>query len=110
MLSLLRLHTPYRVILPRTRFVLPRTMASVPLPDDFVRKGPWSYIHRANNDSTIPQNRSLYAPLKEIDPEVDDLIQKETWRQFSGLELIASEVCAILRQVAMMSHIRPYRI
>ncbi|KAF9511260.1 hypothetical protein BS47DRAFT_1373116 [Hydnum rufescens UP504] len=36
-------------------------------------------------------NKTLYAPLAEIDSEVYSLIQKETWRQFSGLELIASE-------------------
>jgi len=29
--------------------------------------------------------------LSEIDPEVQNIIDKETWRQFSGLELIASE-------------------
>ena len=34
----------------------------------------------------------LYAPLSEVDPEVQNIIDKETWRQFSGLELIASEV------------------
>ena len=34
----------------------------------------------------------LYAPLGEIDPEVQNIIDKETWRQFTGLELIASEV------------------
>ena len=39
-----------------------------------------------------PQNRVLYAPLAEIDPEVQNIIDKETWRQFTGLELIASEV------------------
>ena len=38
------------------------------------------------------QNKGLYAPLAEIDPEVHNIIEKETWRQFSGLELIASEV------------------
>ena len=38
------------------------------------------------------QNKALYAPLAEIDPEVKNIIDKETWRQFSGLELIASEV------------------
>ncbi|KAJ1302279.1 hypothetical protein OPQ81_001097 [Rhizoctonia solani] len=48
-----------------------RTMASIPTPTDF--------------------NKDLYAPLSEIDPEVQNLIDKETWRQFSGLELIASE-------------------
>jgi hypothetical protein len=38
------------------------------------------------------QNKCLYTPLAEADPEVHDLVEKETWRQFSGLELIASEV------------------
>lgn len=33
----------------------------------------------------------LYAPLAEADPEVQQIIEDETWRQFSGLELIASE-------------------
>ncbi|KIJ63211.1 hypothetical protein HYDPIDRAFT_93018 [Hydnomerulius pinastri MD-312] len=36
-------------------------------------------------------NKVLYAPLAEIDPEVQNIIDKETWRQYSGLELIASE-------------------
>jgi len=38
------------------------------------------------------QNKVLYAPLSEVDPEVQNIIDKETWRQYSGLELIASEV------------------
>lgn len=38
------------------------------------------------------QNKCLYAPLAEADPEVQKIIEDETWRQFSGLELIASEV------------------
>lgn len=38
------------------------------------------------------KNQVLYAPLAEIDPEVQNIIDKETWRQFTGLELIASEV------------------
>jgi glycine hydroxymethyltransferase len=50
-----------------------RAMASIATPVDF--------------------NKDLYAPLSEVDPEVQNLIDKETWRQFSGLELIASEVC-----------------
>jgi glycine hydroxymethyltransferase len=37
----------------------------------------------------------LYAPLAEIDPEVQNIIDKETWRQLNGLELIASEVHCI---------------
>ncbi|KAF8324261.1 hydroxymethyltransferase [Cantharellus anzutake] len=69
MLSILRASFKYRAILPCSRLLLTRTMANAPFPNDF----------------------TLYAPLKEIDPEVDDLIHKETWRQFSGLELIASE-------------------
>ncbi|KZV74231.1 glycine hydroxymethyltransferase [Peniophora sp. CONT] len=36
-------------------------------------------------------NKTLYAPLSESDPEVQNIIDKETWRQYSGLELIASE-------------------
>lgn len=35
----------------------------------------------------------LYASLSEIDPEVQNIVDKETWRQLTGLELIASEVC-----------------
>ena len=30
--------------------------------------------------------------MAEIDPEVQNIIDKEIWRQYSGLELIASEV------------------
>ncbi|KXN86641.1 Serine hydroxymethyltransferase 3, chloroplastic [Leucoagaricus sp. SymC.cos] len=41
--------------------------------------------------STHLQNKVLYAPLAEIDPEVKNIIDKETWRQYTGLELIASE-------------------
>ncbi|CCM01182.1 uncharacterized protein FIBRA_03230 [Fibroporia radiculosa] len=42
--------------------------------------------------ASIPDfNQALYAPLAETDPEVQNIIDKETWRQFSGLELIASE-------------------
>ncbi|KDQ10447.1 hypothetical protein BOTBODRAFT_46982 [Botryobasidium botryosum FD-172 SS1] len=45
----------------------------------------------ANINTPTDYNKSLYAPLAEVDPEVQSLIDKETWRQFSGLELIASE-------------------
>lgn len=38
----------------------------------------------------------LYEDISTYDPEVNDLIEKETWRQFSGLELIASEVSSSL--------------
>ncbi|PBK80525.1 glycine hydroxymethyltransferase [Armillaria gallica] len=41
--------------------------------------------------STPEFNKILYAPLAEIDPEVQNIIDKESWRQLSGLELIASE-------------------
>jgi hypothetical protein len=37
------------------------------------------------------QNKDLYTPLAEADPVIQSIIDKETWRQFSGLELIASE-------------------
>ncbi|KAH7100129.1 hydroxymethyltransferase [Auriculariales sp. MPI-PUGE-AT-0066] len=36
-------------------------------------------------------NRILYTPLTDADPDLKDIIDKETWRQFSGIELIASE-------------------
>ncbi|THH28449.1 hypothetical protein EUX98_g5731 [Antrodiella citrinella] len=42
--------------------------------------------------ATTPEfNKVLYTPLAQSDPEVQNIIDKETWRQFSGLELIASE-------------------
>lgn len=41
------------------------------------------------------QNKVLYQTLAEADPDVAKIIEDETWRQFSGLELIASEVCFI---------------
>ncbi|ORX38826.1 serine hydroxymethyltransferase [Kockovaella imperatae] len=45
--------------------------------------------------STVPVpkdfNACLYTSLAEADPEVNKIIEDETWRQFSGLELIASE-------------------
>jgi hypothetical protein len=46
--------------------------SSVPVPTDF--------------------NKYLYTTLAEADPEVAKIVEDETWRQFSGLELIASEV------------------
>lgn len=44
--------------------------------------------------SAAPQdyNAGLYKHLSEVDPEVQKIIDNETYRQFSGLELIASEV------------------
>ncbi|BGP03116.1 glycine hydroxymethyltransferase shm1 [Rhodotorula toruloides] len=46
-------------------------MASIPIPNDF--------------------NKCLYTPLAEADPEIQALVDRETYRQFRGLELIASE-------------------
>ncbi|KAH9974761.1 glycine hydroxymethyltransferase [Lactifluus volemus] len=43
------------------------------------------------SQSTPDFNKILYAPLSEADPQVQNIIDKETWRQYSGLELIASE-------------------
>lgn len=48
-----------------------KNMSSVPLPNDY--------------------NKFLYTSLKETDEEMYNLIQDETYRQFTGLELIASE-------------------
>ncbi|KAF9171802.1 Serine hydroxymethyltransferase, cytosolic [Mortierella sp. AD010] len=36
-------------------------------------------------------NANMNTPLQQEDPEIYDLIQKEKYRQYSGLELIASE-------------------
>ncbi|KAN0061594.1 glycine hydroxymethyltransferase shm1 [Thecaphora frezii] len=52
-------------------FASSATKMSVPVPTDY--------------------NKVLYQPLAEADPEVHQLIENETYRQFSGLELIASE-------------------
>ena len=38
-------------------------------------------------------NAGMNTPLQQEDPEIYELIQKEKYRQYSGLELIASEVC-----------------
>ena len=40
-------------------------------------------------DSNSTKNNNLH--LKDFDKELYDMIQKEQYRQFSGLELIASE-------------------
>jgi hypothetical protein len=42
------------------------------------------------------QNGSLNTPLQEDDKEIYELIQKEKYRQYSGLELIASEVLFLI--------------
>lgn len=56
---------------------------------------PQEYVCRSSVYSkiglTIAQNKGLYTSLKDEDPEIYKLIQLETWRQFTGLELIASE-------------------
>ena len=39
----------------------------------------------------IPQTLPGHASLEEHDPVLFDIIEKEKWRQWSGLELIASE-------------------
>ena len=69
-------------------------MASIP---DYV-----SYPFFSQQDARVSavelvQNKDLYVPLAQADPEVQNIIDKETWRQFSGLELIASEVSLALR-------------
>lgn len=48
-------------------------------------------VRKMATASTPEFNKMLYAPLAEIDPEVQNIIDKESWRQLSGLELIASE-------------------
>lgn len=41
-----------------------------------------------------PWNKCLNTALEQEDPAVFDLIQQEKWRQYTCLELIASEVIA----------------
>ena len=64
--------------------------SSIPVPKDFVS---WHHSKSSVFVLTGWQNSCLYTPLAEADPEVAKIIEDETWRQFSGLELIASEVC-----------------
>ena len=77
-------------------FVLPSLPVS-PLGQWLPSIHPNSYVGLHNPSSTyclplpLHKNKILYTPLAEIDPEVQNVIDKETWRQFSGLELIASE-------------------
>lgn len=53
--------------------------------------GALAHLRKMATENTPAFNKVLYAPLAEIDPEVKNIIDKETWRQFTGLELIASE-------------------
>ncbi|KAK2465587.1 hypothetical protein APHAL10511_002479 [Amanita phalloides] len=41
--------------------------------------------------NTPAYNKVLYGPLAEVDPELQNIIDKEAWRRYTGLELIASE-------------------
>jgi glycine hydroxymethyltransferase len=45
----------------------------------------------ASTTAPSDYNAGLYTSLAEADPEVNKLVELETWRQFTGLELIASE-------------------
>ncbi|KAI6134814.1 serine hydroxymethyltransferase-domain-containing protein [Pisolithus croceorrhizus] len=49
------------------------------------------HFRKMATENTPAFNKVLYAPLAEFDPVVQNIVDKETWRQFSGLELIASE-------------------
>ncbi|KAJ8087369.1 glycine hydroxymethyltransferase shm1 [Marasmius tenuissimus] len=48
-------------------------------------------VRKMATANTPDFNKMLYAPLAEIDPTIQNIIDKETWRQLTGLELIASE-------------------
>lgn len=50
----------------------------------------------------------LYETLEEYDPEVNTIIEKETYRQFSGLELIASEVSSTTQKRHVLTSSEPY--
>ncbi|KAF4563789.1 Serine hydroxymethyltransferase, cytosolic [Pleurotus pulmonarius] len=62
--------------LPRTPIISPTVYRGIP-----------SSRRMASTDF----NKMLYTPLPEADPVVQNIIDKEVWRQFTGLELIASE-------------------
>ncbi|KAJ7731129.1 serine hydroxymethyltransferase-domain-containing protein [Mycena maculata] len=49
------------------------------------------HVRNMATEKTPDFNKPLYTPLAQLDPEVQNIIDKETWRQFTGLELIASE-------------------
>ncbi|KAK0215681.1 serine hydroxymethyltransferase-domain-containing protein [Armillaria fumosa] len=73
-----------------------RLLFSRPRPTRIPSPFPYSRLTRLSvrkmaTASTPEFNKMLYAPLAEIDPEVQNIIDKESWRQLSGLELIASE-------------------
>ena len=86
---------PLRASTSLTRLQLRRTMASFP---EYVRTHYLFFSHWLDHSycsnfvSELFQNQDLYKPLAQVDPEVQNIIDKETWRQWSGLELIASEV------------------
>lgn len=60
-------------------------------PQRFLRARELSIRTGRMSIATQSFNQSLYTPLEEYDPEVQKIIDDETYRQFSGLELIASE-------------------
>ncbi|KAG5724852.1 Serine hydroxymethyltransferase 2 [Termitomyces sp. T112] len=69
-----------------------RLLAARPLVQTSLRIPASRYTIRKMATANTPDyNKVLYTPLAEIDPEVKNIIDKETWRQFTGLELIASE-------------------
>lgn len=79
---------PAQIALTATRM----SSTSIPVPEDFASHQ--ANITRpfiANTLILLKQNKVLYQPLAEADPEIAKIIEDETWRQFSGLELIASE-------------------
>jgi hypothetical protein len=51
---------------------------------------------RQLQNATLVSSRSAsngQTPIEKSDPEVEEIIRKEKFRQTNGLELIASEVC-----------------
>ncbi|KAL1663736.1 serine hydroxymethyltransferase-domain-containing protein [Schizophyllum commune] len=69
--------------------LLCRSLTRTPIPT--ARRSFVSPLRKMATSTTPEFNKMLYAPLREIDPVVQNIIDKETWRQFTGLELIASE-------------------
>ncbi|ORY54150.1 serine hydroxymethyltransferase-domain-containing protein [Leucosporidium creatinivorum] len=71
---------------------LPR-LASRSTSTTFTRPFTLSHIRMSAPSVPVPTdfNADLYSPLAQADPEIQALIDRETYRQFRGLELIASE-------------------
>lgn len=56
--------------------------------------------------ATDSWNTCLNTTLEQEDKEIYDIVENEKLRQWSGLELIASEVCTSARVLTCFGHYR----